>query len=203
VHSTPAVLLRLGDFFGVGAPRTQSSFGSDNVVGAGGALLIAAGTLAIGLVLLALTVRLHRALSDQMASTSAARWSLVAGCFGAVVATVVLGKVLSPQFLIWQAPVLGLLAGRREWRAGGLLLAAMLLTSLDTGATYSRLVDGDGLAIAVVAVRNLLLGALLAELWGQMNTRGHSQTCRPWSGRPSAQPTAPGSLRSHSGGKPA
>jgi hypothetical protein len=48
----------------------------------------------------------------------------------AVVAFVALGKVLSPQFLIWLVPLVPLVRGRRGVAAAALLALAMVLTQL-------------------------------------------------------------------------
>jgi 4-amino-4-deoxy-L-arabinose transferase-like glycosyltransferase len=178
VHSTPAVLLRLGEVVGLGAPRAKSGFGSDNVVGPGGGTLIAFAIASTTVMLVALLARLGRTLRRRTASAETARWRLVAAGFSAIVAFVVFGKVLSPQYLIWLIPVLALLAGRGAWRMVAILLAAMLLTSVDTGATYFRLVKGDPLAVCLVAVRNLLLVGLLGALWREVNEPPSGLTSR-------------------------
>ena len=88
------------------------------------------------------------------------RWSAAA-----LVAFVALGKVLSPQFLIWLAPVVPLVAGRRGLRASVLLAVALVLTQLWFPYRYWDLaLEFDGAASALVLVRDLVLVALLAVL---------------------------------------
>ena len=62
------------------------------------------------------------------------RWSAAA-----LVAFVALGKVLSPQFLIWLVPVVPLVAGRRGLRASVLLALALVLTQLWFPSRYWEL----------------------------------------------------------------
>lgn len=79
----------------------------------------------------------------------------------AVVAFVALGKVLSPQFLIWIVPLVALVRGR----AAMLLAAALVVTQLWFPFRYWDLVrEFDPLASWLVLVRDLLLVALLVEL---------------------------------------
>ena len=74
------------------------------------------------------------------------RWSAAA-----VVAFVALGKVLSPQFLIWLAPLVPLVAGVRGLRASVLLAAALVLTQLWFPSRYWELArDLDPLLSTVV-----------------------------------------------------
>ena len=73
-------------------------------------------------------------------------------------------KVGSPQFLTWIiAPIaIGLvLESRRWWGAAIAALAAALLTQLVYPLLYHRLILADGIAAAVLTLRNLLLIALL------------------------------------------
>ena len=88
------------------------------------------------------------------------RWSAAA-----LVAFVALGKVLSPQFLIWLAPLVPLVAGRRGLRASALLAAALVLTQLWFPSRYWDLArELAGLPSALVLARDLVLVVLLGVL---------------------------------------
>ena len=88
------------------------------------------------------------------------RWS-VAG----LVAFVALGKVLSPQFLIWLVPLVPLVAGRRGLRASALLAVALALTQLWFPYRYWELaLEFDGVASGLVLARDLVLVAVLVVL---------------------------------------
>ena len=83
----------------------------------------------------------------------------------ALVAFVALGKVLSPQFLIWLLPVVPLVRGRRGIAGSALLLAACVLTQLWFPYRYWDLaLDFDAAATWLVLVRDLVLVTLLAVL---------------------------------------
>ena len=88
------------------------------------------------------------------------RWSAAA-----LVAFVALGKVLSPQFLIWLVPAVALVGGLRGVRAGVLLARALVLTQLWFPSRYWELArELDGGVAALVLARDLLLVAVLAVL---------------------------------------
>jgi hypothetical protein len=88
------------------------------------------------------------------------RWSAAA-----LVAFVALGKVLSPQFLIWLVPVVPLVAGLRGLRAAAVLAASLVLTQLWFPSRYWDLVrELDPLPSGLVLARDLTLLALLAVL---------------------------------------
>jgi hypothetical protein len=93
------------------------------------------------------------------------REELVLWCAAALVAFVALGKVLSPQFLIWLAPAVALVAGIVGLRAGIALAAALVLTQLWFPSRYWDLArELDANVVAVVLVRDLVLVAVLALL---------------------------------------
>ena len=90
---------------------------------------------------------------------------LVRWLAAALVAFVALGKVLSPQFLIWLVPVVPLVAGVRGLRASALLAFALVVTQLWFPARYWGLARGlDPIPSALVLVRDLVLVALLIVL---------------------------------------
>jgi hypothetical protein len=96
---------------------------------------------------------------------SSSKEELVRWSAAALVAFVALGKVLSPQFLIWLAPVVPLVAGLRGLRASALLAAALVLTQLWFPSRYWELArDLAGLPSMLVLLRDLVLVALLIVL---------------------------------------
>ncbi len=88
------------------------------------------------------------------------RWSAAA-----LVAFVALGKVLSPQFLIWLVPLVPLVAGLRGQHASKLLAGALVLTQLWFPSRYWDLVrELELLPSLLVLARDLVLVALLVVL---------------------------------------
>lgn len=88
------------------------------------------------------------------------RWSAAA-----LVAFVALGKVLSPQFLIWLVPLVPLVGGRRGLHASTLLAVALVLTQLWFPTRYWDLArDLAPLPSGLVLARDLVLVALLVVL---------------------------------------
>ena len=72
----------------------------------------------------------------------------------------VCNKVLSPQFLVWTFPLVALVVageGRGQRTCGLLTLAAIALTQVEFPARYWDVVALQGEAVAVVAVRNVVL----------------------------------------------
>jgi hypothetical protein len=89
----------------------------------------------------------------------------VRACALAVVAYITLGKVLSPQYMIWLIPLVPLVWGRRGLWASGLFAFACLLTQ--TWFPYRYWVFAlhfDAVASWTVLVRDLVLVALLLVL---------------------------------------
>jgi uncharacterized membrane protein len=90
---------------------------------------------------------------------------LVRYAAAAVVAFVALGKVLSPQFLLWLVPLAPLVLGRRGLAASGLLALAMVLTHLWFPGRYWDYVETfDQTATWLVVARDLVLVGVLAVL---------------------------------------
>ena len=134
----------------------ESSYGSINLGGTKAAAVAGLQSLLLLLVLVLLVVRLARR------PTSAE--SLVVACTAAVTAVVVLGKVLSPQFLVWALPFVPLVGGRKGLAASALLGAALVVTQLYFPSQYLELIGLEGTPAAVVVLRNVLLAATLGVL---------------------------------------
>jgi uncharacterized membrane protein len=84
--------------------------------------------------------------------------------FAALLAFVTLGKVFSPQYVIWLAPFAALawVWGRRL--VAGLVAGAIVLTQVEFPSRYFDLINQHHDVILVVAARNVLLLAALAAL---------------------------------------
>ncbi len=135
----------------------ESSRGSQNLTGS---LPAALGTASSALLVLALLGIWAAAARGPATPERLVRFSAAS-----VVAFVALGKVLSPQFLIWLIPLVPLVRGRRGLAASSLLGLALLLTQLWFPIRYWDLaVRFEAFPSWLVLARDLVLLALLAVL---------------------------------------
>ena len=151
-----ALLLAAHHAFGLGVTG-ETSHGSQNLAGNG------ADALAIVFTILQIAVLLW--IWTAFARGPGGRGRLVCASAAALCAFVALGKVLSPQFLIWLIPVVPLVRGSRGLWASGLLLTALVLTQLWFPYRYFRLATDfePGLSWLLLG-RDLVLVALTAML---------------------------------------
>ena len=148
-----AVFLAAHHLFGVDL-EMRSGHGSQNLAGLGPAVAGVVLTLAQLAVLAWIWLRRPGTAEELV------RWSAAA-----LVAFVALGKVLSPQFLIWLAPLVPLVAGRRGLHAAALLALALVLTQLWFPYRYWDLaLEFDEAASWLVLARDLVLVGLLVVL---------------------------------------
>jgi hypothetical protein len=163
-ESSPAMLLLGLDAVGIGEAESVSSHRSDGLLHeASGAVAALLAGLMVGLVLL-LASRVGRSPRD-----------LVLASLAATIAFALLGKVLSPQFVIWALP-LGALA--LAWRSHALAAAvalAAVLTQVEFPAHYFDVVAREPLALALVAVRNGILLAALVLAMRELEPRRQEQ----------------------------
>jgi hypothetical protein len=117
-----ALMLAAHHVFGTGLTM-ESSHGSQNLVGSGPDALAALQSLLQIVVIVGLWAAF--AFRGEPSSERLLRYSAAA-----VTAFIALGKVLSPQFLIWLIPLVPLVRGRRGIAASALLVAACVLTQL-------------------------------------------------------------------------
>jgi uncharacterized membrane protein len=84
--------------------------------------------------------------------------------FAALLAFVTLGKVFSPQYVIWLAPFAALAWVWRQRAVAALTGAAIVLTHVEFPSRYFDLINEDPTVIWIVAARNVLLLAAFAVL---------------------------------------
>ena len=156
VESTPAVVrYALGGSRGTGSTSMADRYGSNGLV-EGSADAVETAFTALLLATLALLAWLATLRADPR--------HLLVCCAAAVVAFVALGKVFSPQYVAWLAPLAALAWAWRQRSAAVLLAAAVVLTRFEFPSRYFALVEGDGGVRRLVAVRDLLVVAALIAL---------------------------------------
>jgi len=150
-----ALLLAAHHAGGLGL-TVESSHGSQNLVGS---LPDAFGAASSALLAVALVGIWVAAARGPATPERLVRWSAAS-----VTAFAALGKVLSPQFLIWLLPLVPLVRGRRGVTASALLASALLLTQVWFPIRYFDLVALDAFPSWVLLARDLVLVALLVVL---------------------------------------
>jgi Glycosyltransferase family 87 len=150
VESLPALAVRAVD---PNAPPV-SSYRSDGLDSPAGGPFTAAFA-ALGLAAVAL-------LSVGAARSGRDPRTLVLASLGAVAAFATFGKVLSPQYLVWVLPLGALALAWRKWALAGAVGAATFLTFLEFPSRYFELVAGRPLPLAIVALRDCVLVAVVA-----------------------------------------
>ncbi len=130
----------------------QFSHSSANLGGTSASLAAVATTVAEGAVLLALWVAFARRPPDHRA--------LVRSAAAATLAFVVLGKVFSPQFMLWLIPIAVLMGGWASAAVGG----AVILTRLYFPGRWQALIAFEAVPTWLLVARDTVLLALLALL---------------------------------------
>lgn len=153
VESTPAVVVRALDSLGLGTATPNDGFRSDGLDHPAGDAVAAlfAALLAGALALLATGAARAR---DER--------GLVLAALAATAAFACLGKVLSPQFLIWVMPLFALALAWRMPALAALSGLAVVLTLVEFPGLYRDVVDRAPGALALVAARDAALVALVA-----------------------------------------
>jgi glycosyl transferase family 87 len=161
IESSPATVLLALDGLGLGEADSVASHRSDGLTHPADGVVAAAFSAALLGVLALLTLEAAAPLPPAMGGPGDAR-RLVLASLAAIVAFAALGKVLSPQFMVWLVP-LGALAF--AWRMHALALAtgaAIALTLAEFPSRYFDLVDREPFPLALVALRNVVLLCALA-----------------------------------------
>jgi uncharacterized membrane protein len=153
IESTPALSLLALDEAGLGEAVNVASHRSDGLLHWADGLVT--GVFAAGLIgVIALLALVAARRPDAR--------GLVLASLAAVTAFVVLGKVLSPQFVIWIVPLGALAFAWRMRTLAAAVAAAAVLTQLEFPARYFDLVAREPLPLALVALRNAALLLVVA-----------------------------------------
>ncbi|HEX5911180.1 MAG TPA: glycosyltransferase 87 family protein [Thermoleophilaceae bacterium] len=182
VESTPAIVVRALDSLGLGAATPNDGFRSDGLDHPAGDLVAALFTALLAAAVAVLATGVARAPDER---------ALVLASLAATVAFACLGKVLSPQFLIWVMPLLALALAWRMRALAALSALAVVLTLFEFPGLYREVVDRDAGALALVVVRDLaLLGVVGVAMWS-LGERARGSGGSPWPSRPRRPRSAP------------
>jgi glycosyl transferase family 87 len=174
VESLPATGLNALAGLGLGDARPVSSHRSDGLEHPAASALVAAGSVALVAVVALLAAAAARPPSAARSPSAAdpaaldAR-RLVLASLAAIAAFAALGRVLSPQYMIWLVPLAALALAWRMHALAAVTAGAIALTLAWFPSRYFDLVAREPFPLAVVAVRNALLVALLALAWRGLN----------------------------------
>jgi hypothetical protein len=153
--------------------KTFFSHGSDNLYGHPPTTAASIMTIVqwVAIVGVWITYALGRATRERLLLASAAT----------VCAFLFLGRVLSPQYLIWLVPLVMVAPGRRGFAAVGMLAVAMILTQLWFPQHFLQLKEFQPLQSWAVVARNTILVVLLGTLaWREVPLQ---RTARGWLAR--------------------
>lgn len=154
VQSSPAVALYALDALGAGEAVRVASNRSDG--------LLHPASAAVSAALLAVLCGIVALLSLQAARDPGDPRRLVIAALGAVTAFVCLGRVLSPQYLLWVLPLGALALAWGRYALAATVAAAVVLTQVEFPAHYFDLLDREPWVVAVVALRDATLVAVVA-----------------------------------------
>ncbi|HEX4363150.1 MAG TPA: glycosyltransferase 87 family protein [Solirubrobacteraceae bacterium] len=163
IESTPAtVLFALGGSQVTGTNLRPDRFKSNGLDGGHAKAVEAVFALLLVLVL--------AAIAWLAAQRPEARHAVMCG-FAALLAFVALGKVFSPQYVIWLAPFAALAWVWRLPVVAALTTAAIVLTQVEFPSRYFDLINVQHGVVLIVAARNCLLLVALVVLAAQLARR--------------------------------
>ena len=178
IESTPAsVLFALGDSQVTGTNLRPDRFKSNGLDDGHAELVEALFAAALVLTLAGVVALASRGRDVR---------HLVLSGFAALLAFVTLGKVLSPQYVIWLAPFAALASVWGQRAVAALTAAAIVLTHAEFPSRYFDLINEKTDVIVVVAARNALLLVALVLLVARLTRSGDAAT------PPASAPHRPG-----------
>ena len=143
--------------------RRVQSYGSENVTGRWADAFASLSTLLIVLSIATVALWMWRALRRESGDVAGV---FVAAVAASLVAAVLLGKVISPQYMVWLLPAVLLVPGTWGRVAVATMVVAMPLTQLVFPALFATFVErGAELPAWLLFARNMLLVVLVAAVW--------------------------------------
>jgi hypothetical protein len=166
IESSPALVLLGLDAAGAGEARGVSSHRSDGLLHpAADAVTSLFGAALVAFVAF-LCVGVGRRNDPR---------ELVIASLAACVAFALLGKVLSPQFVIWVLPLGALAVAWRLYALAAVVAVAAVLTQIEFPAHYFDVVAREPLAIGLVVLRNLTLLVVVVLSVRELQPRRHEE----------------------------
>ncbi|MBI4233704.1 MAG: DUF2029 domain-containing protein [Chloroflexi bacterium] len=195
-ESTYASALMAGSLLGVGnitVPSIQfPSYGGYRDIATSMAPQVAALSTVLGVAVLGAVylLFLREPLQKRQARTEApptapptpaAPASVVSYALLAILAFIVTSRILSPQFLVWLAPLVALIPGRRGLALLAMFMAGGALTQYVYPSHYGELAALAPKAVLALLVRNALLVAMAGLLvdWRAVWATGHDRLRLP------------------------
>jgi uncharacterized membrane protein len=163
IESLGSALLLVAHEVGSYEPTLVSSYGSQNLVGRAPEGLATLQVILQAIAVLSIWV--------LFATRRGTRAELLAAAAAAVAAFAALGKVLSPQFLIWLIPLVPLVAGMIGLVASGVFVLALVLTHLWFPDRYWNLVAFEAGPVWLLLARDTALVCLTALLAAAIRAR--------------------------------
>jgi hypothetical protein len=187
LESSPATVLLALDGAGLGETSSVASHRSDGLAHPADGLVTAASAA----VLLGALALITLAAARPPGGGRPDERRLVLASVAAVAACCALGKVLSPQFLVWVLPLGALALAWRMHLLAAAVAAATALTLVEFPSRYFDLLEREPFPLAVVALRNAALVAALALAVRALTPLEGAAARSPWPGRPRPPRPAP------------
>lgn len=159
VESAPASVLFLAGWLGGDAPAViQSHRAAALLHPADGAVGV---TFAVALVATVALLSAWVVVAARRTPPPLGPRALVLATLVAVAAFAAFGRVLSPQYLVWVAPLLALAAAWRMWGLTAVSVLASALTLVEFPFRYPDLLEAEPVAVGITAARNAALVAIV------------------------------------------
>jgi len=180
IESSPALVLLALDAVGAGHAESVSSFRSDGLLHPAAAMIESLFLTALVVLVALLCVRAATGGRAGAAEGEppGSRELVLAG-LAACAGFALLGKVFSPQFVIWVLPLGALAFAWRMHALAGAVALVAVLTQIEFPAHYFDVVAREPLALGLVALRNIALAAVIGLALRELRAPHRARTLVP------------------------